>query len=222
MTTKHDLEELRRLQLGTASKVILSNCFRKPINFVTGFDVAFYEGEAVAAAVTMKYDTLQIVEEKFLHERIPFPYISSFLSFREGPIVMNIEKKLKIKSDVLMLDSHGISHPLFCGCASYVGVMINKPVIGAAKSKLCGEYAYKPVKIGEWVPLTYQGRIVGAVLLSKNGCNPLFISVGHMITLESAVKIVKNFIGKFKIPESTRLAHNLANKIKRDLLTRNK
>ena len=121
-----------------------------------------------------------------------------------------------------MLDSHGILHPLFCGCASYVGVMIKKPVIGAAKNKLCGEYAQKPDKIGEWVPLNYQGRIVGAVLLSKSSCNPIFVSAGHMITLETAVKIVKNFLVKFKIPEPTRLAHNLANKIKRDLLTRNK
>jgi deoxyribonuclease V len=78
-----------------ASKVILSDCFKKPINFVTGFDVAFNEKEAVAAAVTIKYDTLQIKEKKFLHERTPFPYIPSFLSFREGPIIMNLEKKIE-------------------------------------------------------------------------------------------------------------------------------
>lgn len=148
MTKKHDLRELRRLQIEMASKVIISDCFEKPINFVTGFDVAFYEEEAVAAAVTIKYDTLQIKEKKFLHERTSFPYIPFFLSFREGPIIVNLEKKLKIKSDILMLNSHGISNPLFCGCASYVGVMINKPVIGAAKSKLCGEITQKPDKIG--------------------------------------------------------------------------
>jgi len=93
MTKKHDLEALRRLQIELASKVIISDCFKKPIKFVTGFDVAFYEEEAIAAAVTIKYDTLQIIEKKFLHERTTFPYIPSFLSFREGPIIINLEKK---------------------------------------------------------------------------------------------------------------------------------
>ena len=214
---KHDLEELQRLQTDIASKVILEDCFKKPIKIVTGFDLAYLERESIAAAVTFDYDTLQIIEKKTIKERTTFPYIPTFLSFREGPIIIKLVQKLKIKPDMIMLDSQGISHPLFCGCASYVGVLIEKPAIGVAKSKLCGEITENPRKNGEWISLRYQGRKVGAVLLSKRRCNPIFVSPGHMITIETAVNIVKHFLVGYKIPEPTRLAHNFANKIKKDL-----
>ncbi len=218
MEQSYDLEKLRKIQREIAARVILEDRFEGPIERVTGFDIAFLGKEAIAGAVTVNYRTMQVMEKKAIKQEIAFPYIPTFLSFREGPLIIKLAKKLKRKPDILMLDSQGIAHSLFCGCASHVGVMLNQPTIGVAKSRLCGDYAQNPEKVGDWVPLMYQGRTVGAVLLSKQHCNPIFVSVGHMITLETAIRVVKHFLIGHKIPEPTRLAHDFANKIKRELL----
>jgi len=218
MKQNYDLEKLRTIQREISARVILEDRFEGPIERVTGFDTAFLGKEAIAGAVTVNYHTMQVMERKAIRQKVAFPYIPTFLSFREGPLIIKLVKKLKTKPDVLMLDSQGIAHPLFCGCASHVGVMLNQPTIGVAKSKLCGDYDKDPEKAGEWVPLNYQGRTVGAVLLSKRHCKPIFISVGHMITLETAMKVVKHFLMGHKIPEPTRLAHDFTNKIRREML----
>jgi len=217
MRQNYDLEKLRKIQMEIAARVILEDRFEGPIKRVTGFDTAFLNNEAIAGAVTVNYHTMQVMEKKAIRQNLAFPYIPTFLSFREGPLIIKLVKRLESRPDVLMLDSQGIAHPLFCGCASYVGVMLNQPTIGVAKSRLCGEYAQNPEKVGEWTPLTYQGRTVGAVLLSKRHCNPIFVSVGHMITLGTAIKVVKHFLIGHKIPEPIRLAHDFTNKIRRGL-----
>jgi len=217
MKQSYDLEKLRKIQTETAAKVILEDRFEGPIERVTGFDTAFLDKEAIAGAVTVNYHTMQVMEKKAIKQKMAFPYIPTFLSFREGPLIIKLVKRLKSKPDVLMLDSQGIAHPLFCGCASYVGVMLNQPTIGVAKSKLCGDYTQNPEKVGEWVPLRYEGRTVGAVLLSKRHCKPIFVSVGHMMTLETAIRVVKHFLIGHKIPEPIRLAHDFTNKIRREL-----
>jgi len=211
----YDLERLRRVQEKIAAKIVIEDRFKKPINRVTGFDVAYLNDEAVAAAVTMNYNSLQVIEEKIMKGKTLFPYIPTFLSFREGPLIIRLAKNLKLEPDVVIINSQGIAHPMFCGCASHVGFSINKPTIGVAGSKLCGEYEGNLEKVGDCAPLKYQERIVGVALLSKRGCKPIFISVGHMITLETAVEIVKHFLIMHKFPEPLRLAHELANSVKR-------
>ena len=211
----YHLGELRNVQKEIAARVIIEDVFKDPIQAVTGFDIAYVDDEAVAAAVTMDYETLQVMEEKTSVEHVSFPYIPTFLGFREGPLIIKLAKKLGLEPDILMVNAHGIAHPLFCGCASHVGVSIKKSTIGLAGSKLCGHYEREPKRVGEWVPLMYNGRTVGAVLLSKRGCRPIFVSVGHMITLESAVRIAKKFLSMHKFPEPLRLAHILANNVKR-------
>jgi len=218
MKQSYDLEKLREIQMEVAARVILEDRFEGPVERVTGFDTAFLDNEAIAGAVTVNYHTMQVVERKAIRQKMAFPYIPTFLSFREGPLIIKLAKRLESKPDILMLDSQGIAHPLFCGCASHVGVMLGQPTIGVAKSRLCGEYAQNPEKVGDWVPLNYEGRTVGAVLLSKRGCNPIFVSVGHMITLETAIRVVKHFLIDHKIPEPIRLAHDFTNKIRRELL----
>ncbi len=216
MEREYNLEKLRGIQKAIAAKVILKDSFQT-LKSITGFDLAFLNNEAIVAAVTVDYDTVQIIEKKAIRERVLFPYIPTFLGFREGPPIIKLVRELKIEPEVLMLDSHGISHPLFCGCASHVGVLTNKPTIGVAKSRLCGEYVQKPKKTGEWASLKYKGRKIGAFLLSKKSCNPIFVSSGHMITLETTIEIVNHLLSGYKIPEPLRLAHNFANKIKREL-----
>ncbi len=211
----HNLEELREVQKRIAPKVILEDFLKRPFRSVTGFDVAYDNDEAFVAAVTMDYGTLTVKEEKTSTEHVSFPYIPTFLSFREGPLIIKLASKLRLEPDVLMVNAHGIAHPFFCGCASYVGVSVKKPTIGVAGSKLCGDYDAEPGKEGEWVPIIYDGRTVGAVLLSRQGSKPIFVSVGHMMTLESAVKTVNHFVTQHRFPEPLRLAHVLANRVRR-------
>ena len=216
-TSDYDLGELRKIQKRLAARVVIEDLIKDPIQAVTGFDIAYLDDEAVTAAVTMNYGTLQVIEETTLIEHVSFPYIPTFLGFRETPLIIKLANKLVVEPDILMANAHGIAHPLFYGCASHVGVSLRKPTIGVAGNKLCGEYKKEPRRVGEWVPLTQNRRTVGAVLLSKRGCRPIFVSVGHMIAVESAVRIVKHFLTLRKFPEPLRLAHMLANKVKREL-----
>jgi len=215
MGHKRDLEELRRAQTEIAAKVVLEDRFEKPIEVVTGSDLAFLNSAVVAAAVSLDYESLQVIEEKAVIGRVSFPYIPTFLGFREGPPIIELVGKLKVKPDILMLNAHGISHPLFCGCASHVGVLTNIPTVGVAKSKLCGEYQKEPERVGEWVPLMYGEKTVGALLKSKRGCRPIFVSPGHLVSLESSIQIAKRCIGDHKLPEPLYLAHRLANEERR-------
>ncbi|MCD6529252.1 endonuclease V [Candidatus Bathyarchaeota archaeon] len=214
---RYDLERLRELQRKIASRVIIEDSFKIPVRAVTGFDLAYLDDEAVAAAVTMDYRSHRVIEEKTLVWNVSFPYVPTFLCFREGPPIIRLMERLKVNPDVLIVNAHGVAHPLFCGCASYVGVLVDKPTIGVAGSMLCGDYCGKPREVGEWVPLTYEGRTVGAVLLSKRNCKPIFVSVGHKISLGSAIEIVKRLLLSHRFPEPLRLAHVLANKVKRSL-----
>ncbi len=216
MVSRYDLERLREIQREIASRVILEDRFRRPIKVITGFDLAFLGGkEAVVAAVSLNYENLQVLERRALRLRVNFPYIPTFLGFREGPPIIRLLRELKVKPDILMLDSHGISHPLLCGCASHVGVLIDKPTIGVAKSRLCGEWNKEPRRVGEWAPITYEGKVVGALLKSRKGSKPIFVSPGHRISLESSIKIVMRCVREHRLPEPIRLAHRLATEERR-------
>jgi len=137
--------------------------------------------------------------------------VPTFLGFREGPAIVKLIKLRRRTPDVFLINAQGIAHPLFCGCASHVGVLAQKPVIGVAASNLCGEYDCEPVEVGDAVPMRYNGRVVGWVLKSKAGCNPIFVSPGHLVSLESSLKIVKDCLKNHKLPEPLQQAHRLAN-----------
>ena len=198
-------------------KITLEDNISEPIELVAGVDLAFIEDLAIAACVSVSYDNLTVFEEATAIVKLKFPYIPGFLSFREAFGMVVAFRKLKKKPQVLMVNAHGIAHPRFCGCASHVGVVLKIPTIGIAKNKLCGEYSHEPVKVGDYVPLTYMGYVVGVVYKSKVGCKPIFISPGHMISLETSIKIVRHFLKGYKFPEPVRLAHNLANKVRSEI-----
>lgn len=206
------LEKLRKIQEYVAKKRILKDDLNYPLEIVTGVDLAFSGEMAIAAAISLDYNTLQNIEEKVIQERLLFPYIPTYLSFREGAIAARVVERLQEPPDVLFLDSHGTAHPRFCGCATHVGVLLNIPTIGIAKSKLCGEVTKIPKRPGEWSYLKYKRRNIGAILLSKDGCRPIYISPGNRITLKTALKITKHFLLGYKLPEPIRQAHLLANK----------
>lgn len=200
------MREFIKIQENLAKKVVLRDGFYK-LKRVAGSDLAFHGTRLFCASVALDYNSLEILEKRFIEAKVSFPYVPTFLAFREAAPIIEAVKKLKF--DVLMLDGHGIAHPRRIGIASHVGVQLNVPTIGVAKRILCGEVEEKLVT-GEPAPLVYKSEQVGYAYRSKDGTNPIYISPGHKVSLESSLKIVLHCIRKHKLPEPTRLAHMLA------------
>jgi deoxyribonuclease V len=210
--SKEHEEKLRQIQEKIAKKLILEDKLPKMIKNIAGFDLAFLNDNAIVTAVVLDYGSLKIKEIETIETEVSFPYIPTFLTFREGPSIIKVYKKLRIKPDVLMINGQGISHPVFCGIASHVGVLLNKPSIGVAQSKLVGEYK-EPIKLGEYSIINYQNKRVGFVYKSKEKCKPIFIPPGHRVSLETSLKIVQRCIRNNKLPKPILLAHSISNKI---------
>lgn len=202
--TNFPLKKLRKKQIKLKNKVKTKNHFGE-INKIAGFDVSYPKNifkKAIVAAVVMDYKTKNIVDKKILSTKSFFPYIPTYLSFREKPLIKKIIKKIEVKPDISMIDGNGILHPYNFGLASHIGVELGIPTIGVAKNLLCGKLRNKKVYI--------EGEIKGqAYFNSKKIKNPIFVSPGHKIDLSSSIKIVKK-LSQYKIPEPVRQAHILA------------
>jgi len=144
--------------------------------------------------------------------RLPtrFPYVPGLLSFREAPAALEAFSRLRTRCDLVLYDGQGIAHPRRFGIASHIGVLADVPAIGVAKSRLVGEYGALPQERGAWVPLRDRGETIGAVLRTRAGVRPLFVSVGHRVSLETAIVWVMACVTCFRLPETTRQAHRLA------------
>ena len=147
-----------------------------------------------------------------LHERVEvtrpvaFPYIPGLLSFREAPVLLECFRRLKTVPDVVLVDGQGIAHPRRLGIASHLGLWLNVPTIGVAKSRLCGTHRSVPDCVGARVPLSDRGAVIGAVLRSRQGARPIYVSVGHGIGLRSALSMVTACLAGYRLPEPTRIA----------------
>ncbi|MEM3737095.1 MAG: endonuclease V [Candidatus Bathyarchaeia archaeon] len=202
------VEAARRAQMELGRRVIEENCLPQRVRNVGGVDVA-YRGElAVAAAVILDYDSLSLIESRTLEARVTFPYVPTFLSFREAPPIFRVLRLLKAKPDVLMVNGHGVAHPYGCGLASHIGVILKQPTIGVTDGLLCGEV--EP-PTGDLAPILYKGRRVG-VALSTGGGRWIYISVGNMVTLDSAVDLTRSLLRGGKMPEPLKTADSLAKK----------
>lgn len=188
--------------------------FRKPIKSLGGVDLAFQNDHAIATCVVCEYPDLEMIETRTGLFKLGFPYISGFLAFREGPPIIRLFKGLRCKPTILMVNAHGIAHPRFFGCASYVGLKLNHPTIGVARSRLCGEYASEPKERGDRVPLILGQRVIGAVLKSQEGMAPIFVSIGHRVSLGTAIRIVKRSLRKDRLPYPIQEAHRIAGEAK--------
>lgn len=188
--------------------------FRGEPQYVGGVDAAFSEDLVYAAVCLYRYPDLTPVGKACAVEKLKFPYVPGFLSFREGPAIIAAIKKLTTKPDVILVDGQGIAHPRGIGIASYLGVLLGIPTIGCAKTRLVGEFEGPGRRKGSWSELTYEGRIVGAVLRTKDSVRPLFVSPGHKIDLDGAIRITLNCTGKYRIPEPLRCADMLSKKSK--------
>lgn len=184
---------------------------------LAGVDVAYEKGERrlYGAAVVLSWPTLEIVEAAGVSGPVPFPYIPGLLSFREAPILQAAVQKLAQPPEVILVDGQGIAHPRRLGLASHLGLLLGIPTIGCAKSRLWGEMGELGEEKGSSCPLTAGGVVVGWVLRSRRGCRPLFISPGHLVTLEESLEVVRMCLGPYRLPLPLRAAHILSNRLRR-------
>jgi deoxyribonuclease V len=182
------------------------------VRYVAGVDMGFEEDYAIsrAAVVVLSFPDLQLVEQAIARRPTTFPYIPGFLSFREVPAVMDALEKVSTTPDLILCDGQGIAHPRRFGLACHLGVLIDIPTIGVAKSLLIGKHDELPPEKGSWQPLRYKGETVGVVLRSRTGVKPLYVSSGHRISLPTAIDYVLRSTPKYRLPETTRLADKLA------------
>lgn len=205
--------EAVKIQKELSNRVIL-----KPLSVevrtVAGIDVSYDRGSDrfYAGVVVLSFPALEVMETVTASARVAFPYIPGFLSFREGPVVMEAFRKLETVPHLLIFDGQGIAHPRRLGIASHLGVLLGIPSVGCAKSRLCGEYEEPGIEKGEFSPLTAEGEELGVVLRSKRGVKPLFVSPGHLIDIPGSREMVLAATGKYRLPEATRQAHLLVNR----------
>lgn len=188
----------------------------KEPSLIGGCDVSMnrFAKEGFAGFVTLSYPALEQINYAVVKDTIPFPYIPGLLSFREIPMLMKAWEKLETKPDMLLVDGVGIAHPRRLGIATHLGLTLNIPTIGCAKSVLTGAYEEPGNTPGEYTPLIdlKTKEVIGAALRTKTNVKPVFISPGHLITLEDSLRIVTQCVRKHRLPEPTRFAHNTMNR----------
>ncbi len=185
------------------------------IRLVAGIDVGFEDSGKTtrAAVVTLKFPSLEPIEQSLQRKPTSFPYVPGLLSFREIPAILGAMKQLQQLPDLLLCDGQGISHPRRFGLACHLGLLTDIPSIGVAKSRLIGTHAAVPETKGEWAPLMHDSECIGAVLRSRSRVKPLYISPGHRISLDTSIKMVMECTTKYRLPETTRAAHKLASNL---------
>jgi deoxyribonuclease V len=180
------------------------------LKLVAGADVAFKKGRALAAVVVVSYPEFKVIECVRKSTKISYPYIPGLLTFREGPVLEKCFKVLRNEPDVIIFDGQGIAHPRNMGLATHLGILLNKPSIGCAKTLLFGNYVEPPALRGAFsYLLDKQGKKIGAVLRTRDFTKPVYVSPGHKINLTSSIKIILLCTGKYRLPQPLRLAHHL-------------
>ncbi len=210
-----NVKEAENLQKELAGRIVLEDSFCK-IETVAGMDVSntlFDPAKMIyAAAVVLRYPGFQRIEEATVAQKQEFPYIPGLLGFREAPALIEAFKNLQTKPDLIMVDGHGISHPRRLGIASHIGVVLDIPTIGVAKSILVGAPA-EPLgeEPGSQTPLVWNNETIGMLLRTKRRAHPIIISCGHEISLKTATAWVLQSLTKYRLPEPTRNAHIASN-----------
>jgi deoxyribonuclease V len=218
MSAAHDASEQERLaqeQVALAQRVRRRDEFAQPLRSVAGFDVGFEDDGATtrAAAVLLDADNLDVIDQQVARLPTRMPYIPGLLSFRELPALLEALAMLQAPPDLAFVDGHGIAHPRRLGIAAHFGVATGLPSIGVAKKILTGEarMALHDMR-GAFTPLRAGREQIGWLLRSKPGCLPLIVSPGHRVAMPSAPELVMRYVGKYRLPEPTRLADHIASR----------
>lgn len=190
--------------------------FDREIKTIGGADISFnkYSDVVYAGIVVLSYPQMTVMHHASVINKTTFPYIPGLLGFREVPALSEVWDKLEIKPDILVLDGHGIAHPRRMGIAAHFGIAENIATIGCAKSLLVGSYD-EPANIPlSATNLMHKGELIGKVLRTKKNCKAVFVSPGNLVTMDQSLDIIKHSIGKYRIPEPTRMAHLLVNQVR--------
>jgi deoxyribonuclease V len=211
-----NIQQAREMQERLRSRVRITT-YRGTPRYVSGVDAAFTRDHVAAVACLYSFPDLIRQERSVAIEELRFPYVPGFLAFREGPAIIAAIRKLSRTPDIILVDGQGIAHPRRFGIACHIGVLLDIPAIGCAKTRLVGDHREPGVRKGSWSDLRHEGGIVGAVLRTRHGVRPLFVSPGHRIGTEDSVSFVLYCVGKYRIPEPLRCAdaasRNAAKKI---------
>jgi deoxyribonuclease V len=192
---------------------------RKTIRRIAGLDCAFSKDHRRIGAVivVLSFPDLEIAETVQAADEVRFPYVPGLLSFREAPVCLKAAEKLKCRPDVFLVDGQGYAHPRRLGLASHLGLFLDRPTIGCAKSRLIGTYKEPAPQKSSMTPLYDETEIIGAVLRTRTNVKPLFVSVGHLCTVDEAIEITLQCTTRYRLPEPTRLAHQKVTALKAKL-----
>ena len=209
-------EKAIEIQKHLAARIIQKND-AKTVRYVAGADMAVSQNPptAYAGVVVLSYPDLRIVETQQAVLKLTFPYIPGLLAFRESPVLLKAFEKLRIEPDMVMIDGQGLAHPRGFGIACHIGLWLGKPTIGCAKSRLFGDHRPPPLKRGGWTPITNNhDQVIGAVVRTKNGTNPVYVSIGHSVDLPTVIQFTLDCAHGYRIPEPTRQADIFAGRFK--------
>ena len=189
----------------------------KTIRYVAGADLAFdpETGQAFAGVIVYRFPELEEVERRSARRKLRFPYVPGLLSFREGPALLAAFARLRTEPDLILIDGHGRAHPRLFGIACHLGVLLDKPTIGCAKSLLVGTHYEPGAKAGSSSPLVYHGDRVGVVLRTRDGVKPIYVTTGHRVSLDTAVRLVRQCLDGYRIPKPTRQADHYVRDLRR-------
>jgi deoxyribonuclease V len=198
------------IQTALRRRLVRTGALSHP-TLVAGADVAYSRStdRVYAAVVLLRLPEMAIVETVTRSGRSPFPYVPGLLTFREGPVLLSAFKGLKLRPDAVIFDGQGYAHPRRMGLASHMGILLGIPSVGCAKSRLIGEHDEPGPCVGDWTPLLDQGRLIGRVVRTRTGVKPVFLSVGHLLGLAAATRLVLACLRGCRLPEPTRRAHQI-------------
>ena len=206
------VEEAIAIQQQFRKEVITQDQLEEPVQYVAGVDMGFEAAGTIsrAAVAVLSFPSLQLQESAIARRPTTFPYVPGFLSFREIPAVLDALEKISTIPDLILCDGQGIAHPRRFGIACHLGLIVDIPTIGVAKSLLIGNHQEVSEERGSWQPLVNKGETIGAVLRTRMGTKPLYISSGHRVSLSTAIEYVLRCTPKYRLPETTRIADKLA------------
>ena len=203
-----NVAQAEEIQHRLATKVLREGKVTSP-RFIAGVDISSpdTQGIATGAVVVLSYPELTVVETEVVKQKPGFPYIPGLLSFRESPLILAACQKVATMPDLILVDGQGIAHPRRLGLASHLGLLLDVPTIGCAKSRLCGAHPPVGEAVGSFAELEEDGEVIGAALRTKIGAEPVYVSIGHKVDLDTAIFWVMQCCRGYRIPEPIRLAH---------------
>ena len=202
------VKEAKEIQRALAAQVVRNNQLEAP-HLVAGVDISGEDSRGLAwgAVVVLRFPELEIIEQGVAMLPLSFPYKPGLLSFREVPLILAACEGLSVTPDLFIADAQGIAHPRRLGLASHLGLLLDVPTIGCAKSMLCGQHGDLGQEPGDYAPLLDGDEVIGAALRTKRGVKPVYVSIGHRVNLEAAIHWVMACLKGYRLPEPTRLAH---------------